>query len=205
MSRQEDSDAELLVFRAKAGSGSALGQLLERYRNYLCLLIRLQIGRRLQVKVDAEDVLQETFLEAHRSIGGFRGGTEREFLAWLRQILSATLSNQVRHYFGTKRRDLRLERELADDLDRSSRALDRNLVSPYSSPSKQAARREQAVLLADALEGLPADYREVVILRQLEDLSFSEVAVRMGRTEDSVKHLWVRALARMRHTIEDPR
>jgi RNA polymerase sigma-70 factor (ECF subfamily) len=66
-------------------------------------------------------------------------------------------------------------------------------------------RREQAVLLADALEGLPADYRDVVILRQLEDLSFSEVAVRMGRTEDSVKHLWVRALARMRHTIEDPR
>jgi RNA polymerase sigma-70 factor (ECF subfamily) len=52
---------------------------------------------------------------------------------------------------------------------------------------------------------LPNDYREVIILRQLEDLSFADVALRMQRSEDSVKNLWVRALARMRLAMEDPR
>jgi RNA polymerase sigma-70 factor (ECF subfamily) len=199
------SNAEHLLVMAKTGSSPALGELLERYRNYLGLLVRLQLGRRLQVKVDVEDLLQETFLEAHRDIGRFRGRSEREFLAWLRQILAGILSNQVRHYYGTKRRDIRLERALHDDLERSSAALDRGLVASLSSPSQQVARREQSVLVADALDRLPPDYRDVIVLRQLEDLTFPEVARRMGRTEDSVKNLWARALARLRHVLDDPR
>jgi RNA polymerase sigma-70 factor, ECF subfamily len=59
------------------------------------------------------------------------------------------------------------------------------------------------VLLADALEGLPDDYREVIILRQIEGMSFPDLARRMGRTEHSVKNVWLRALARLRRTLED--
>jgi RNA polymerase sigma-70 factor (ECF subfamily) len=59
-------------------------------------------------------------------------------------------------------------------------------------------RREQGVLLAEALARLPEDYREIVMLRHLEDLPFAEVAVRMNRSVDSVQKLWVRALARLR-------
>ena len=97
----------------------------------------------------------------------------------------ATLSGVPRHSTA----HLRLERELADELDRSSRALDRNLAAPQSTPSQRAARREQAVLLADALGQLPDDYREVLILHHLEGLTFPEVASRMGRTVDSVKNV----------------
>ena len=61
--------------------------------------------------------------------------------------------------------------------------------------------REQGVLLADALSELPEDYREVLILRHLDGLSFSEVAQRMGRTLDAVKQLWVRALERLRRGL----
>ncbi len=200
-----DPDVVVLLSRAKQGDTEALGQLLELYRNYLKLLARVQIGRRLQGKVEPSDILQETFLEAHRNIERFRGSTEREFVAWLRQILSAIFANQIRRYFGTKRRDIRLERDLAQDVDQSSRALVRALVSPQSSPSQQAARRERSVLLADALSKLPDDYREVIILRHLEDLGFSEVSQRMCRTEDSVKNLWARALARLRRVMDDPR
>jgi RNA polymerase sigma-70 factor (ECF subfamily) len=199
------SDPELLLALAKAGDGDALGRLIERHRDYLMLLARVQIGRLLRGKLDPEDVLQETSLEAHRGIGRFRGSSERAFRAWLRQILAAILSNQVRRYRGTKQRDPRLERSLIDDLDRSSRALDRGLVAPQSTPSQSASRRERALLLAEALGKLPEDYREVIILRHLDDLGFGEVARRMGRTEDSVKNLWVRALARLRRTLEDPR
>jgi RNA polymerase sigma-70 factor, ECF subfamily len=198
----ERLDTVRLLDLARAGDGAALGQLLERYRSYLSLLARVQIGRRMQGKLDVADVVQETFLEAHRGVGLFRGGSEAQFLAWLRQILVAILANQVRRYFGTKRRDVRLERELQDGLDRSSVYLGSHLIAPQSSPSAQASRREQAVLLADAMEELPEDYREVIILRQLEGLSFPQVALRMGRTEDSVKNLWARALVRLRRLLE---
>ena len=165
-----------LVRLARDGDGTALGQLLQQYRSYLALLARLQIGRRLQGKADAGDLVQETFLLAHRSWHLFRGTTERELIAWLREILTGQLANLVRHYLGTQRRNVRLERELAGELEQSSRSLDAGLVAEYSSPSQQASRREQAVLLADALERLPADYREVLILRHLEGLTFPDVA-----------------------------
>lgn len=199
------SDPDLLIVLAKAGDGEALGRLIERHRDYLILLARVQIGRLLRGKIDPEDVLQEASLEAHRGIARFRGSSERAFRSWLRQILAAVLSNQVRRYRGTKGRDPRLERSLVDDLDRSSRALDRGLVAAQSTPSQSASRRERALLLAEALGRLPDDYREVILLRHLDDLGFGEVAARMGRTEDSVKNLWVRALARLRRILEDPR
>ena len=75
-------------------------------------------------------------------------------------------------------------------------------MAPQSSPSQQAIRREQSVLLAEALGRLPADWRELLILRHLEGLTFPEVAKRLGRTVDSVKKLWPRALAGLRRLLE---
>jgi RNA polymerase sigma-70 factor (ECF subfamily) len=201
MSPNDTPDPEHLLCLARAGDRLALGQLLEGYRNYLTLLARMQIGRRLQGKADAPDLVQETFLEAHRKLASFRGSTEEEFVSWLRQILAGNLAHLVRRYCGTQRRDVRLERRLADELVQSSRVLDQGLVARHSSPSQQAARHEQAVLLADALERLPEDYREVIILRHLQGLSFPEVAERLGRTVASVEKLWVRALDRLRRSL----
>jgi RNA polymerase sigma-70 factor (ECF subfamily) len=201
--RRDVPDLERLLPQARAGNRLVLGQVLELYRNYLTLLARYQIGRRLQGKVDPSDLIQETFLEAYRDFGHFRGTTEGELVGWLRRILASNIANLVDRYFGTQRRDVRLEQELADELDQSSRALDWGLVAKQSSPSQQAARRDQAVLLADALEGLPADYRQVLVLRHLEELSFPEVAERMDRSLHSVKNLWARALARLRQNVRD--
>ena len=191
-------DPEELLRLARAGDGRALGQLFALYRNYLALLARLQVGRRLQGKVDPSDLVQETFLAGHRGFAGFRGRTEAELLGWLRSILAATLASLGRRYWGTQRRDVRLERELAGELEQSSHALERGLAADHSTPSQRAARREQAVLLADALGRLSADHREVMILRHLEELSFPEVARRMGRSVEAVKKLWARALAQLR-------
>ena len=178
-----------------------MGQLLEMYRSYLSLLARLQIGRRLQGKVGPADLVQEAFLSAHRDFARFRGTTEPEWAAWLRQILAARLGDLMRRYCGTQRRDVRLERELKGELDESSRVLDRGLVANLSSPSRQAVRREQAVLLTEALEKLPEDYREVLILHHLEEFNFPEVARRMDRSVESVKKLWARALGRLRRSL----
>jgi RNA polymerase sigma-70 factor (ECF subfamily) len=192
-----------LLFRARDGDGDALGQLLERYRHYLVLLSRLHVGRRLQGKFDEADVVQETFLRAHRKFGQFQGNTEGEFVAWLRQVLSSCLVDLIRKYSHTRARNIKLERQLSREMDPSSLVLDQGLVASGSSPSQHAVRHEQGVALADALQQLPKHYREVIILRHIEELSFPEVAERMGRTLDSVKNLWIRALARLRGLMEN--
>jgi RNA polymerase sigma-70 factor (ECF subfamily) len=198
MAVETQTDPELLLILAKTGYGPALVRLLDRYRLALEEQVRGQVGRRLRVKLDVEDVMQEVSLEACRSIGGFRGRTEGEFHAWLRKIVESVLLNQVRYYFCAQRRDLRRERRIGGDLENSSGWLERGLVAPNTSPTQQAARSESAARLDGALKTLPADYREVIVLRHLEGLSFPEVARRLGRTEDSVKNMWVRALHRLK-------
>jgi RNA polymerase sigma-70 factor (ECF subfamily) len=199
------SDPEELLTLALQGENDLLGPLLAVYRDYLRLLARVEIGRRLQAKVDASDLVQETLLEAHKNFHGFRGTSEAEFVAWLRKILAGVICGLLRRYLGTQQRDVRLERELQESLDRSSLVLGRGLVDQRSSPSQQAARREQAVLLADALAKLPEDYREVLVLRHLEGHTFPEISQRMGRSLDSVEKLWVRGLARLRGVMESVR
>jgi RNA polymerase sigma-70 factor (ECF subfamily) len=195
-------EPEQLLARARAGDSGAIGDLFELYREYLTLLATVQLGRRLRGKVDAADLVQETFLEAHRDFVQFRGTTEGELTAWLRKALAHNLANQIRHYYGVKARDVRLERDLHAELERSSAALDQALADPHSSPSRQVARREQAVLLAEALRRLPTDYRDVIVLRHLQGYTFAEVARRMDRSLDSVDKLWVRALSRLRRILK---
>jgi RNA polymerase sigma-70 factor (ECF subfamily) len=190
-----------LLRLSQAGDAEARGRLLELYRNYLTLLARAQIGRQLQGKVDASDLVQETFLAAHRDFAAFRGTTEAELVSWLRHILAARLGDQVRRFHGARCRDVRLEQRLADELAHSSQALEQGLAARQSSPSERAVRRERAVLLADALGQLPADYAEVLTLHYLEGLTFPEVAARLGRSLDSIKKVWVRALARLKRSL----
>src|SRR5437016_1250361 len=139
MSRNACCDPGVLLELARTRNGAAFGQLLELYRSYLTLLARLKLGQRLRSKTDSADLVQETFLEAHRHFASFQGRTEAEFVSWLRQILAARLAKLARRYVGTQGRDVRLERELTIDLDQSSLMLEQSLAARQSSPSQQAA------------------------------------------------------------------
>jgi len=189
-----------LLGMARDGRGDALGELLQSYRNYLHLLARLQVDNRLAGKIAPSDVVQETFLQAHRGFAQFRGSSEGEFLQWLRRILVFQLTRIRDSFLGTQRRNIRLERQFENGLDRSSHQI-QALAQNATTPSQMAVRREQSVLLADVLSELAKDHREVIILRHLHELSFPEIAVRMGRTEQGVKKLWARALASVRRSV----
>src|SRR5689334_12945127 len=107
--RADDWSCEHLLARARAGDEGALGALVERFSPYLSLLAQLEIGRRLRGKADPTDAVQDAFLEAARQFARFRGGSEPELAAWLRQILATSLARLVRRYYGTQSRDVRLE------------------------------------------------------------------------------------------------
>ena len=149
----------------------------------------------MQSKIDPSDVVQDSFLDAHRDFHNFRGTTEAELTQWLRRILASNIADQLRRYRYSQKRDVQLERDLVSDLDRSSAQLSAvAIVSDDTSPSVRAANREEAAKVAEALEQLPPDYRDVLLLRHLKGLSFPEVADRMGRSVGSVQKLWMRAL-----------
>jgi RNA polymerase sigma-70 factor (ECF subfamily) len=183
------------------GDTTALGQVLLRFQPWLKLLARLQLDNQLQGKLDPSDLVQQTLLEACKAFPQFRGQTEAELAAWLRQILAHVLAHELRRYQGTRQRELGREVSLEKALAESSQRLGEMLIAPGSSPSQQADRHEQELLLADVLARLPNDYREVIVLRNLHGLSHEEVAGRMNRSVGAVRMLWVRALACLRQEI----
>lgn len=197
-----DHAPDLLLTSARAGDSDALGRLLELYRNYLRLVARGVMSLALRLRVDPSDLVQETFLEAHRDFPQFAGHGERELMAWLRKILVRNLADQVKHQ-ERHGRDWRRQESLEALLERSSLAAEQVLAQGFSTPSAVASRREQAVLLAEALAGLPADYREVLFLRHMERLPFAEVAERMERSAGAVRMLWTRALEKLGAILED--
>jgi RNA polymerase sigma-70 factor, ECF subfamily len=197
-----DASCELLLKWARAGDGQARGRLLELYRNYLRVVARAMIGQALRVRLDASDLVQETFLNAHREFGQFLGATEPELVSWLRQIMIRTLANQARHH-RRKGRDYQRDEPLEVLLERSSSEVQRALAIPLSSLSSQTARRERSVLLADALQKLPADYREVFLMRNLEHIPFEEIAVRMGRSPGAARMLWTRTIKKLSLLLEE--
>jgi RNA polymerase sigma-70 factor (ECF subfamily) len=186
----------LLLERARAGDAQARGRLLEAYRNYLRVLARTQIDSGLRVRLAPSDLVQETLLEAHRDFAQFAGATEQELMVWLRRVLVRNLADQVKRH-KTGKRNWQRQESLEALLDRSSEKVERALAAGISTPSARAAAREQGALLADALARLPEDYREVIILRNLEHRRFDEVARTMRRSSGAVRMLWVRALEKL--------
>lgn len=178
-------------------------QWLMRHEAWLKVLARVEIESRFQGKFSAADAVQQTMLEAWRCWDNFRGDQEVARRAWLRQILAHQLAHLARHYGGTQKRDISREQSIDETLAHSAGRLDQLLATDQSSPSVVAAKREQQLRLASVLEQLPSDYRQVLLLRSIEDLPHEEIALRMQRTPGAVRMLWLRALAALREKMED--
>jgi RNA polymerase sigma-70 factor (ECF subfamily) len=190
-----------LLTQSRQGDAEAIDKLLDLYRNYLYLLARTQIDLRLARRLTPSDAVQETLLRAFKNFSRFRGGTEAELAAWLRRILARSLADATRQARSQKR-DVQREQHWQAGFEQSSQQLAQLAAGSQASPSEIVSRREQSVLLADALAGLPKDYREVIVLRHLERVEFAEIAVRMGRSAGAVRMLWARALERLRCELQ---
>ncbi len=176
---------------------------VEGYREYLRLLVRLQLGSFLRAKLDASDIVQQVMLQAHENRAQFRGITESEWLGWLRAILANTLAATARR-FDTQSRTATRERSLEAELDLSSARLENLLAADQSSPSERVVRVEEVLRLAGALAQLPEDQRRVVELHHLRGLTVAQVADQIDRTRPAVVGLLFRGLKRLRQLLRDP-
>jgi RNA polymerase sigma-70 factor (ECF subfamily) len=174
---------------ARAGSAEALGEALQACRGYLLLIAEKELDEDLRAKGGASDLVQETFVKAHRHFAHFQGGTE-ELRAWLRRILLNHLADFRALYRETCKRQAAREVPLQGDSSQGAAAVPD--LGP--SPSGQAMAHEEADEVRRLLDQLPEDYRTILRLRYQEERSFEEISRVMNRSENAVRKLWARAL-----------
>jgi RNA polymerase sigma-70 factor (ECF subfamily) len=169
---------------------------LEKFRAYLTLLARVRIDPRLQGKLDLSGVVQQTLLEAHRGREQIADCNEAQQAAWLRRLLANNLTDEVRK-LRAEARDVHREQAL----DASSARLEAWLAAEQSSPSEQVQRKETALELADALEQLPADAREALVLQHWHAWTLAQIAEHLGRTPGAVAGLIHRGLQQLKKIL----
>ncbi len=198
--------SQLLLDQAKAGNTADVGHLLSLYTQYLKTLANHQLDRRVRQRVSPSDLVQDTLLEAHRDFPNFRGTTVAELVSWLRRILIHNLIRASEHHLHTEKRDARREislQRLAASLGSVDSPAEVELHAPGRSPSADLRGQEQVSELQRALNMLPKDQRQVVVLRHLDGLAFNEIAERIGRSSGACRMLWLRAMDELRDKLQE--
>ena len=181
---------------------AAMARVLEPYCAYLTLIARRAIGPELAGKLDASDLVQDTFLAAQQHVTSFRGRTEPAWRAWLKAILLNHLANQRRHHAAHKRQGPRGTGE------HGGTRCPQPAAGAITPPSRQLMRRERDRALDEALDRLPARYRQVVCWHHQDRRSFDEIGARLGISAGAAQKVWARALVRLRELLgpeHDPR
>jgi RNA polymerase sigma-70 factor, ECF subfamily len=197
------SDTEHLVERLREGDRQALTDLFQRHRERLRRMVELRMDARLQGRVDASDVLQDAFLDAAAHLDWYLKGSDLPPFLWLRLVVSQRLSNYHRRHCGAKMRDVGQEVSLYRNPSpqASSAALASMLLGRLTSPSNAAMRAEQVLRVQEALNSLEPLDREVIALRQFEELSRAETAQVLGINEEAGAKRYIRALRRLKAVL----
>lgn len=185
-------ELDALIDSARGGSPSALGKLLESAQDYLLLVASRELGPDLRSKVGASDLVQETFIKAQQGFAMFRGTTAPELLGWLRQILLNQTLGTRRRYSGTNKRNI--ARELSSNGDFLLQQILESIPGPELAPTAKLAIQEDLAAIYAAIEKLSPLYRDVIVLRYWENLSFEQIGQRIGKTPDAARKLWMRAV-----------
>ena len=188
-----------LLEQARDGSAAAIGSLLEAARSYLLLQAEHELPLALRAKVGPSDIVQETAIDVQRDFLRFRGTTQEQLYAWLRTILQNNVMDAVRRFEMAQKRAVKREASLSVIVDRRGISV---LPAGSNTPDHSAIRREDAAMLAGVLTRVPDDYQTVLRLRYWDGLTFPEIAIRIGRSEEAARKLWYRALARLTEELQ---
>lgn len=176
---------------------------LEDFRHFLMLLARARLGPTHRAKIDPSDVVQQTLLDAHRTLDQFRGSTDAEMAGWLRKMLSCRVTDAFRA-LGRQKRDAAMERSLDLQMNETCSRLEGWLEAVQTSPSEKVCRNEQLIQLAAAMARLPDSQRAAIELHHLHGLSLRETAEQLGSTGGAVVGLLRRGLVKLRELLADP-
>jgi RNA polymerase sigma-70 factor (ECF subfamily) len=186
-----------LIERARAGSDAALNALYARCAGKLLPLIRLRMGRSLRATLESRDILQAVLLKSFQRLGQFEGSATGSLMAWMARIAENEIRDRA-DYHGRQQRDA-ARRVPLDDLD------ERELPAPVRSALTQAILNEDAERLERALEALTDSQRDIILLRHFEELTFPEIAARLGKSDDACRMMFARAMTALTLKASEPR
>ena len=173
---------------------------LDEFRSYLRMLAEADVDRRLRSKLDASDIVQQTMLQAHRALNEFRGKSDAELVAWLRQILVRNLVHAGRDYRRAKR-DVRREQAVQASVEQSSLRLDALLGSNEPSPSQKAMRNEDMDKLTKAVSQLPDAQRDAIELHYWKHWTLADIGKHLDRSTSAVAGLLHRGLKALKKEL----
>jgi RNA polymerase sigma-70 factor (ECF subfamily) len=201
----DSSETNRWLQRAAQGDPGQFGAMLEQYRHRLRRMVAFRLDPRLQGRIDASDVIQETFLEASERLAEYLRKPTMPFFLWLRFLAGQKLVTLHRHHFGAQMRDVGREVSLYRGRlpETSSAALAAQLLGQDTRPSEAAIRAELKIRLQEALNSMDALDREVLALRHMEQLSLAETAQVLGLTESGASRRHLRALARLKEILSN--
>lgn len=156
---------QLLVERARAGERAAFDQLVSRYQRRLMRLLT----RLLNDPAEAEDVVQETFIKAYRALRHFRG--DAAFYTWLYRIAINTAKNALLN----RKRHVASQR-VEPSLSRPEGGNEDERLRDINTPESMLASKQIAQTVNAAMDALPIDLRTAIALREIEGLSYEEIA-----------------------------
>jgi RNA polymerase sigma-70 factor (ECF subfamily) len=193
-----------LVNRAIHGDKAALAVLFGIYRPRLHRIVNFRLDRRIYGRVDAEDVLQEAYLNVEQRMKSLLPDRPATFFIWLRQIVSHTLSDVHRRHLGAQKRSAKRDISIHGgySAESTSVALAMHLLGHLTSPSEAALRSELSQQIDAALTGMSDVDREILALRHFEELTNWEAAQVLGMTPQAASMRYVRAIARLREVLE---
>lgn len=193
-----------LIERIVKGDEAALAQLFSFYRERLWRIVNFRLDRRLQGRVDADDVLQEAYLNAVQRMDRFLYDHPRSFLIWMRMIVTQTLIDVHRRHIGAQKRDASRDVSIQGRWSPASTSysLSFHLLGHLTSPSQAALRAELSEQIDLALAGMSDIDREVLALRHFEELSNLETAELLGLSEQAASLRYIRAISRLRDVLE---
>lgn len=190
-----ESQADL-VRRFRAGDEDAFETLFERYKNLLARTIRSRLPSHLRRRVDVSDLIQETRLVVFTRRGDFELRSDSAFGSWVIGIGRMKVREAIRHHLHTAKRSAEAE------VTRGQRMPTGQHVAENPSPSGVAMSAEDAERARRALERLPADYRQVLLLTYGQGLTLSEAGQLMGRSAEAVRKLCGRAVCRFKEAYD---
>jgi RNA polymerase sigma-70 factor (ECF subfamily) len=191
-----------LIERARERDATAIGALLNKYRDRLHRFVSIRMDDRLRGRVDPSDVIQEANLAASRQMPDFFQHEELPFYIWLRLIAAQKLVGLHRHHLHVKARNARRDVRFFNALPNASSALlAAQLLGRTTGPSEAAIRAEQQRRLKEVLDGMEPTDREIIVLRHFEQLSNSEASRLMGWNESTTSTRHLRALKRLKTIV----
>ena len=194
-----------LIERARTGDAVALAELFGLYRKRLWTMVDLRLDRRLRGRVDPSDVLQEAFIDLAKRLPAYRDRDDMPFYLWLRLVTGERLLIFHRQHLDAAIRDVRKEVTIRHGVipQAASQSIAAGLLGRFTSAASKAIRAEMQARLQDAINDLEEMDREIIVLRNFEEMSNAEAALALGLSPSGASNRYVRALKRLRAAMHD--